>query len=95
MKMAAALKLQTDSLRAGTPSRVRSQNSPAHAAALDYDRRSGSEGHYAVADETASLINYWLQNTKFLTPPEKLASACGFAPLFLRTSSHDDALALR
>ena len=60
MKMAAALKLQPDSLRAGTPSRVRSQNSPAYAA-LDCDRRSGSAGNYAVADATASLINHWLR----------------------------------
>jgi len=70
MKVPALLKLQPDSLRAGTPSRVRSQNSPAYAA-LDCDRRSGSEGDYAVADATASLINHWLRNTKFLTTPSQ------------------------
>jgi len=68
MKMAAALKLQPDSLRAGTPSRVRSQNSPAYAA-LDCDRRSGSAGNYAVADATASLINHWLRKHEIPDDP--------------------------
>jgi hypothetical protein len=48
------------SLRTVTPSRVRALRAPTDAA-LDCDRRSGSESNHAVADATASLIKHWLQ----------------------------------
>ena len=65
----AIVEKNADSLRAGTQSRVRALRAPA-CAALDCDQRYGSEGNYAVADTTASLINHWLENTKFLITPE-------------------------
>src|SRR5262249_53993835 len=56
------------SYRTCSAHRVRSQNSPAYAA-LDCDRRSGSEGDYAVADATASLINHWLRKHEIPDDP--------------------------
>jgi len=57
-----------DSLHASTPSRVRALRAPAYAA-LDCDRRSGSEGNYAVLTQLLCSSTSGFENTEFLIPP--------------------------